>query len=99
MVVSSEALAQKKKASAPQKPAAAAAGAREKHIVREAKSRKGDKSKIDFEGVDISGQRRTPFGSLVTNDQPTKNYDFVKLRYEWHDEMLQSARNLESGVR
>lgn len=94
------AAAKKKAKKAPAAAASAAdtkAAVREKHIVREAKSKKGDKNKIDFEGVDIAGQRRSPYGSIVTNEQPDKNYDFVKLRLNWHDEMTHSAKMVESG--
>jgi hypothetical protein len=107
LLLASPGIAAKKKAKAATAPAANAAaapsaadtksGMREKHIVREAKGKKGDKGKIDFEGVDIAGQRRSPYGSVVTNEQPDKNYDFVKLRLNWHDEMTHSAKMVESG--
>ena len=75
---------------------------REKFITREAKSAKsakGDKTKVNFDEVDIGGQRKTPLGSLVNNNRLDKNYDFIKLRQRWHPEMIESASSLESGGR
>ena len=70
---------------------------RERNIIREGRQKKGDKSKIDFEATDISGQRKLPLGSLVNQNKPDKEYDFVKLRWQWHPEMVQSASSLEGG--
>jgi hypothetical protein len=75
---------------------------REKFITREAKSAKGgkgDKTKVNFDEVDIGGQRKTPLGSLVNNNRLDRNYDFIKLRQRWHPEMIESASSLESGGR
>jgi hypothetical protein len=71
---------------------------RERNIIREASTKKGgDKSKIDFDDADISGERKNPLGSLVNQNKPDKEYDFVKLRYSWHPEMVQSAASIEAG--
>lgn len=77
------------------------AKSRDKIITREAKSKskKGDRTKVDFDEVDIGGQRKTPFGTLVNNNRLKKDYDFIKLRQRWHPEMIDSASNLESGGR
>lgn len=74
---------------------------RDKFLTREAKTstKKGDKTKVDFDEVDIGGQRKTPFGTLVNNNRLKKDYDFIKLRQRWHPEMIDSASNLESGGR
>ena len=72
-------------------------GVREKHIVREGRTKKGDQRNIDFDAVDISGERKTPLGTMVNNNKLDKNYDFVKIRLRWHPEMVQSASSLESG--
>ena len=75
---------------------------REKFLSREGKSSKGakgDKTKVNFDEVDIGGQRKTPLGTLVTNNKNSKDYDFIKLRQRWHPEMVESASSLESGGR
>jgi len=72
-------------------------GVREKHIVREGRTTRGDQRNIDFDAVDIAGERKTPLGTLVNNNKLDKNYDFVKIRLRWHPEMVQSASSLESG--
>ena len=72
-------------------------GVREKHIIREGRTKKGDQRNIDFDAVDISGERKTPLGTMVNNNKLDKNYDFVKIRLRWHPEMVQSASSLESG--
>lgn len=70
---------------------------RERTINREGRQKKGDKSKIDFESESIGGMRKQPLGSLVSQNKPDKEYDFVKLRWQWHPEMVQSASSLEGG--
>jgi hypothetical protein len=52
---------------------------------------------IDFDAVDISGQRKTPLGSYVSHSKADLEYDFVKIRLRWHPEMIQSAASLESN--
>ena len=69
----------------------------EKHIIREGKINRQDKSKIDFDEADITGARKTPLGTLVNQNKADKNYDFVKIRLRWPQEMVQSASSLESG--
>lgn len=77
-------------------------GAREKFITREAKTTKGgkagDKTKVNFDEVDIGGQRKTPFGDMITNNKLKKDYDFIKIRQRWHPEMIESASSLEAGA-
>jgi hypothetical protein len=70
---------------------------REKHIVREGASKKGSSNYIDFEKADISGQRKTPLGSMINQGVSDKNYDFIKIRFDWHGEMVQSAKSLEAS--
>ena len=70
---------------------------REKHIVREGRTKNKDSRNIDFDAVDIGGERKTPLGTLVNNNKLDKNYDFVKIRLRWHPEMVQSASSLDSG--
>lgn len=90
-------LAQKKKKKA---AASTKKGVRERILTREAsgKFKKGaDTRNIDFDAVDIGGQRKTPMGSLVSQSKADKEYDFVKIRLRWHAEMFQSASSLDSG--
>lgn len=75
----------------------AGAGGREKHIIREGRTKKGDKQNIDFEATDIGGERKSPLGTLVNNNKYDKNYNFVKIRLRWPNEMIQSASSLDSG--
>lgn len=70
---------------------------REKHIVREGASKKGSSNYIDFDKADISGQRKTPLGSMINQGVSDKNYDFIRIRFDWHGEMAQSARSLDTG--
>ena len=71
-----------------------ATGSRQRIISKEAKSR--SRTKVDFEKADISGDRRTPVGSLIEQRKADKDYDFVKLRLRWHPEMIQSTSSLNS---
>jgi hypothetical protein len=77
--------------------AAAKKGVREKHITREATLKSKDQSKLDFDSVDIGGERKTPMGTLINQNKADKNYDFVKVRLRWHPEMVQSASSLDTG--
>lgn len=71
---------------------------RKKKIVGEATySASKSKTNLDFDSVDISGQRKTPLGSLVNQTKSDKNYDFVKIRLEWRKEMIQSASSLDAA--
>ncbi len=71
-------------------------GVREKNIVREAQMNKGSKN-IDFDAVDISGERKTPFGSVIDQNKSNKDFDLIKIRLRWHPEMIQSTASLETG--
>ena len=75
-----------------------AKGVREKIITREATLKSKDQTKLDFDSVDIGGQRKTPMGTLVGQSKADKNYDFVKIRTNWHPEMVQSASTLDTGT-
>jgi hypothetical protein len=72
-------------------------GMREKYITREATLKGKDQKNIDFDSVDIGGQRKTPMGTLINQNKADKNYDFVKIRLRWHPEMVQSASSLDAG--
>jgi hypothetical protein len=81
----------------PKKSAAGGKGVRERHITREATIKSKDQSKLDFDAVDIGGERKTPMGTLINQNKADKNYDFVKVRLRWHPEMVQSATSLDTG--
>lgn len=70
-------------------------GVREKYITREATMKSRDQKNVDFDAVDIGGQRKTPMGTLINQNKADKNYDFVKIRLRWHPEMVQSASSLD----
>ena len=70
---------------------------KEKILSREAKARKGESNKINFDESAIAGERRTPLGSMINQNKNDKNYDLVKIRLRWHPEMIQSTSSLESG--
>lgn len=70
---------------------------RKKRLSAEGKIRQsGDKTVIDFESVDIVGDRRTPLGSMINQNKANKGYDFVKIRLRWHPEMKKSASSLDT---
>lgn len=70
--------------------------AREKNIIRE-KQYKGKQSKIDFDAIDILGEKKTPYGSALTQRESDKNVSLIKIRKHWHQEMVQSTSSLETG--
>lgn len=76
-------------------------GARKKILTGEKRyksSRKrGESTTIDFDEASIDGQRKTPMGMSITKNRPDQEYDLIKLRLEWHPEMVQSASRLETG--
>lgn len=75
----------------------AGGGGREKFLTGEARSKKGTKTKIDFDDAQIDGSRRTPTGVAITKNDPNREYDLINLRYHWKPEMIQSAAGLETG--
>ena len=71
--------------------------ARQKIISAEkvVKSKKGARStSIDFDSVDISGERKMPLGSTVMQTRGYKDGSLIKVRHDWHNEMIQSASSL-----
>lgn len=70
---------------------------RTKRLKSNGKAKKvGDRTQIDFEGMDITGSRRTPLGSMINQNKSVKDYDFVKIRLLWHNEMINSTQMLNS---
>lgn len=83
-----------------QKSASSSSKARKKILKKEKtiKTRKGiTKSSIDFEAVDILGKRQVPFGSVITKNNPDKEFELIKIRLDWKPEMILSTNNLETG--
>lgn len=79
------------------KKAAGGKGTRERVMSREATLKSKDQKNIDFDAVDIGGQRKAPMGTLINQNKSEKEYDFVKIRLRWHPEMVQSASSLDNG--
>lgn len=75
--------------------------ARHLHQEQTLKTRKGsrDSQDLDFNEASISGTRRTPMGTLIGQTKSNKDFDFVKIRMNWHPEMINSAKVLESSTR
>lgn len=72
-------------------------GSRERVMTREATLKSKDQKNLDFDAVDIGGQRKSPMGTLINQNKSDKEYDFVKIRLRWHPEMVQSASSLDVG--
>lgn len=53
------------------------------------------KTSVDFDAVDISGQRKNPLGSMIGTAKDKRGFNFIEVRREWHNEMVQSASNLD----
>ena len=53
-----------------------------------------DKTAVDFDEASIEGQAKNPFGSLLNSRDQDFNKGFIKLRYNWHDQMLISASGM-----
>lgn len=70
---------------------------RERVMTREATLKSKDQKSLDFDAVDIGGQRKSPMGTLINQNKSDKEYDFVKIRLRWHPEMVQSASSLDAG--
>lgn len=49
---------------------------------------------LDFEDTTIEGTAKNPFASmLMTRDQEFKQ-GFIKIRYDWHDQLIMSVSGL-----
>ena len=76
---------------------------RKKIITQEARSRKrksrggGGSTNIDFSEASIDGARRTPAGVAISTSKQDHDFDLIKLRTRWHDQMKHSTTNLETG--
>lgn len=70
---------------------------RQKFLQGEGRSKKGNRTKIDFDEASIDGRRRAPAGVAITKTREDHEYDLINLRLRWHPEMVQSTANLETG--
>ena len=74
-----------------------------KILSQEGRSRKrksrggGGSTNIDFSEASIDGARRTPAGVALSTSKQNHDFDLIKLRTRWHDEMKHSTTNLETG--
>ena len=79
----------------------AAKAGRQRTLSGEKTIRSGGKNSpttnLDFDATSIGGERKTPLGSLISQTKSDKDFDFVKIRYHWHPEMVQSATVLDSS--
>ena len=64
---------------------------------RKRKSRGGGSTNIDFSEASIDGARRTPAGVALSTSKQNHDFDLIKLRTRWHDEMKHSTTNLETS--
>ena len=76
---------------------------RKKILSQEGRSRKkksrrgGGSTNIDFSEASIDGARRTPAGVALSTTKQNQDFDLIKLRTRWHDQMKLSTTNLETG--
>ncbi len=69
---------------------------RKKIITSEAR-RKKDSTNLDFDAIDISGERKVPLGSSVSQRKSDEGFDLIKIRYDWRPEIQRSTSILKSG--
>lgn len=79
------------------KKATGKAAIRERIISREARSKTGSKTKINFDDEDITGQGKGPNGSMVNSTKASKDFDMVQIRTDWRQHMVESAGSLDAG--
>lgn len=51
-------------------------------------------TKVDFDDALIEGGVKTPFSSMVGSRDGDNKSGFVKIRKEWHDQMIMSVNGL-----
>ena len=90
IAVGSEAFAAGKKATGK-------AAVRERIISREGSSKKGSKTKINFDDENISGEGKGPNGSMLKSTKASKDFDMVQIRTDWRQHMVESAGSLDAG--
>lgn len=90
-------IAQKKRRKSKKSSKKRRRGVRKKILSSEAGTKKGQSTKIDFDEASIDGRRRAPMGVAINKNKGNDDYDLIKLRLKWHQEMVDSAANLETG--
>lgn len=66
-------------------------GGRSKYLKSAEKRVKANKTKVDFEAAEIGGARKTPLGQMINQNNAEKDYDFVRIRRNWHNQMVESV--------
>lgn len=54
-----------------------------------------ERTEIDFEGVDVTGELVKPQGSLLLDRRKANFNPLIKLRENWNDEMKQSVDEIK----
>lgn len=54
-----------------------------------------EKTEIDFEALDIEGTTKKPMQSLITEQSRAIFNPLVKIRKEWHQEMIDSIDDIQ----
>lgn len=52
---------------------------------------RGGKTNINFDEIDITGERRDPALSFIKSESQGEGRDLVQIRKEWHDSMINST--------
>jgi hypothetical protein len=53
-----------------------------------------EKTELNFDEANIDGTFKTPFGTLLNNRDQDFNKGFIKLRTNWHDQMVTSVSGI-----
>ena len=56
-----------------------------------------DKTSVDFDAAAIDGQAKNPFGSIVQSRDQGFDKGFIKIRTNWHDQMVMSLSGLSGN--
>ncbi|MBC61598.1 MAG: hypothetical protein CMP11_04005 [Zetaproteobacteria bacterium] len=55
---------------------------------------------IDFEDADnLTGKRRLPLGSILNKTEIKDDYNFITIRKNWHDKILNSTYSLNTVLK
>ena len=54
-----------------------------------------ERTEIDFDGIDISGELVKPQGSLIVERSEARFNPLIELRVDWNIEMSQSVNNIK----
>jgi hypothetical protein len=58
-------------------------------------NKKSGSTNLDFDEAAIGGERKNPLGSLINTAKSKKGFDFIEIRKEWHNNMIQSSTKLD----